>query len=195
MHVYFVGHSMVHMTWLYSGIWHWLPLLLFIYVIAFLMICLFYYHIVLHHFIRTSTFSLFLTHSLGHFLTTRDLHVQIGCFISLIRCWWARTLREEPEVTLCSIIGFHAFFYSVVSFSLCICLSYHPIPFICSLLSCVHIYMCIAVIMIYHSRFLYLVQVTLDLACIREVFSSRICVTDLRRISAPAYFGKRGVTG
>ena len=46
----------------------------------------------------------------------------------------------------------------------------------------------------YYGSDLYLVHVTLGLACIREVFSSRIYVADLRRDSIFAYFEKRGVT-
>jgi len=52
----------------------------------------------------------------------------------------------------------------------------------------------IAVILIYHSRFLYLVLVTLGLACIHGEFFSRICSTDSHRIPAIVYFGRRGVT-
>jgi len=88
-------------------------------------------------------------------LTILDLHIQI---LDALLYWsgvqWYRTCREEHGVTLGSIIGILPFFHSVDSFSLRISLSYHPIPFLCSLLSCVDIYICIAVIMIYDSRFL-----------------------------------------
>jgi len=33
----------------------------------------------------------------------RFAHPDIGCFISLIRCWWACTLREESEIFLCCL--------------------------------------------------------------------------------------------
>ena len=45
------------------------------------MLC--YVHIVYEH--EYLPLFLFFTHSLGQFLTTLDLHVQIGCFISLVR--------------------------------------------------------------------------------------------------------------
>ena len=51
----------------------------------------------------------------------------------------------------------------------------------------------IAVILIYGLD-LYLVQVTLGLACMRGVFSSRIYVADSRRDSVFMYFEKRDVT-
>ena len=38
------------------------------------------------HYLYARASSLFLTHSLGHFLTTLNLHVQILTFFSLIRC-------------------------------------------------------------------------------------------------------------
>jgi len=86
-------------------------------------------------------------------------------------------------------------FISLIPFSLCISLSYHPIPFLCSLLSgmVIHMLYC-SVIMIHFNRFILLVQVTLGLACIRGVFSSRIYITDSRRDSVSTYFGKQGVT-
>jgi len=59
----------------------------------------------------------------------------------------------------------------------------HVWTFICS----------ITVISILFNRFLHLARVTLELACIRGVFSSRIYVIDSRRDSISAYFGKQGV--
>jgi len=67
----------------------------------------------------------YLTHSLGCFLTTLNLYVQIGCFISFIRCCWARTLCEELEFLSSWLLVFLSLFHPVV------------IPFPYSLLSCV----------------------------------------------------------
>ena len=52
----------------------------------------------------------------------------------------------------------------------------------------------IAVILIHPRFFLSLVQVTLDLTHIREVFFLRICDADPHRDSVSMYFGKQGVT-
>jgi len=52
----------------------------------------------------------------------------------------------------------------------------------------------IAVIWIYRSRLLYLIQGTLYLACICGVFFSRIYVADSHRNYVFMYFGKRSVT-
>ena len=57
-------------------------------------------------FICTSTFSLFFTHSLGHFLTTMGLHVQIGCFISLIRYSLRSYASWGPRVYLYLVLVF-----------------------------------------------------------------------------------------
>jgi len=46
------------------------------------------------------------------------------------------------------------------------------------------------IMLLIHSLF----RLHLGLACIYGVFFSRIYVADSRRVSAPAYFGKRGVT-
>ena len=43
----------------------------------------------------------------------------------------------------------------------------------------------------FHSWFIYLSQVTLSLACIRGIFSSRICVTDSRHVSFLWILGSR----
>ena len=100
------------------------------------------------------TFPFYFTHSLGRFLTTLNLHVQILNVLfywtddELVRFAWS---LELPSARL-SV--FPVFFCSVVFFSLCISLSYHPMSFICSLLSCVDIYMCITVIMIYYNFFI-----------------------------------------
>jgi len=134
---------------------------------------------------------LYFTHSLSRFLMTLHLHVQIWCFISLIKCWWARTLREDPEFLPIQ------FWYSYVSFIHFISwFSLYRIQLLFHFLAiCYHVWISIcsiAVIMIYYSIFLYLVQVNLGLACIRGVFSSRIYVADSRRVSVFTYFGKRG---
>ena len=60
--------------------------------------------------------------------------------------------------------------------------------------SCVVIIYIIAVIVNYYGSDLYLVQITLDLACIRGTFSSRIYVADSYRNSVFTYFKKRDVT-
>ena len=52
----------------------------------------------------------------------------------------------------------------------------------------------IAMVLIYHGRFLYFVQVTLGLACIREVISSHIYVADSRQNSVFMYFRNWGMT-
>ena len=74
---------------------HWtlalIPLLLFIYVIAFLMIWLFYCYIVLHHFICTCIFPLIFTHLLGvltpWICISRSIYVTLLIrYLGLITC-------------------------------------------------------------------------------------------------------------
>ena len=75
------------------------------------LLCYYYLHTVYIH----DHFPFFFTYLLGHFLTTLDLHVQIGCFLLLIRCLLRSYAREEPRVTLSSIIDIPVFFYSIDS--------------------------------------------------------------------------------
>ena len=135
------------------------------------------------------------THTLiRSLLTTLDSHVQgIGHLLILFRCSCDRTLCEEVGVSP------FWFWYSCISLFLLLflnsCIS-HLASFhsIFHLRSCVAFICIIAVIVDYYGSDLYLIQVTLGLACIHEVYSLRIYVVDLRD-SVSSCFGKRGVTG
>ena len=128
------------------------------------------------------------TYSPGRFLTTLHLHVQLLDALFLL-CRFDETIHIARSLSLSLIMVFSSLLssyyflilplsYSVVTFfPLFIC--YHCVKFTCI----------IAVILILVSIYT-LFQVTLSLACIRGVFSSRIYVTDSRRDSVFTYFGR-----
>ena len=90
------------------------------------------------HCLYTRAPSLFLTHLLGPFLTILHLHVQIGCFISLIRRSWDRTLGVWSFFLLITSILI-SFTFLLFSNSLCIRSSYHSfLVFI--VIMCGHLY-------------------------------------------------------
>ena len=155
------------------------------------------------------TFPFYFIHSLGCFLTTLNLHVQI---LKVFFYWsgvrWDQTCCEDLEflylvwyscLHFIPVVSVVFLFYIIASrYFIPYSYYYHVWTLIRS----------IAMMVIHFSRFLYLVQVILGLACIRGVFSSRIYVADSRHDSIfhvfwearrdilhhATYFEKRGVT-
>jgi len=131
----------------------------------------------------------YFTHSLSRFLTTLDLHIQIvNVFILWTRYSMRLDMLRGSGVSFYSILVFRRFpdfsYIRLIAYSILLFIWYHVWTSICS----------IAVILIYCSRLLYLVQVALGLACIHGVFFSCIYVTDSRRNFIFTYFGKWGMT-
>ena len=86
IHVCYVGHPMIHMTWLDIWLYYWCPYYgLFMFCIVFQPYSSIYYHHMLTRYMHVHL-PLYFTYSLGHFLMTLNLHVQIRCFILLFRC-------------------------------------------------------------------------------------------------------------
>ena len=151
------------------------------------------------HTLYAYALSLFLTHSLGCFLTTLDLHVQIlnvSCYWSGVR--WDWTCCEKLEFLYSfwyyylpfSSSWFRSFpdslYIAISRYSFSVFIWYHVWTSICN----------IPVILIYHSRLFYI-------ACSDyfrlSVYTWGILLAYIhRRLSSRLlfmYFGKRGVTG
>ena len=92
-----------------------------------------------HCLFARAPFPLFI-HSLGRFLMTLNLHVRIGCFISLIRCSLRLYASQGPRVSLNLILVFLLLLYSYCFLILCISLSV-TIHLLIYLLPCVDTYM------------------------------------------------------
>ena len=114
-----------------------------------------YIIIICSHIICTCIFPFYFTHSLGRFLMTMDLHIQIWCLISLIRC------SMRPGMLWGAGVSLYLFWYSSFSFYSCrFCSSlilYHYQLLLHSLFIYYHVWMLIcdiAAILIYRSRFL-----------------------------------------
>ena len=134
------------------------------------------------------------TRSPGRFLTTLDLHVQIldalclwcRCFM---RLYASRGPGASPYLTLVSLSFLPSYYFLILDIS---------VSFVIPLLYPYIMHGCLYVLLqwslIIMVQILYLIQVTLGLACIRGVVSSRVYVADSRRDSVFTYFGKRGVT-
>jgi len=101
-------------TWL--DIWFctdWLYYCIFMFYMLFLSCSSIYYHHMLTHVICTCTFPFILTHLLGRFLTNLNLHIQIGCLISLSGVELVRFTRIGASFY--SILVFLLLFYSCYS--------------------------------------------------------------------------------
>jgi len=146
------------------------------------------------HVIRTCTFPFILTHSLEvltpWICTSRSLYITLlSRYLERI----TRLTRSRSSLTWSSLLGiFLLFFVPIAVIILCIGLGIYSIP----LFICYHVwtFICsIAVILIHHSDYI-ACSITLGLACIRGVSSSRIYITNSHHDSVSTYFGKRGVT-
>jgi len=103
-HISYDRHIIVHMTLLYTRLVTYARLHTFIcrhvHVIVIQLFFLFSFRpiVILYTLFICMSTSLFFMHSLGRFLTTLDLHVQI---LDILFYWsgvcWARTLHEELE--------------------------------------------------------------------------------------------------
>ena len=121
-------------------------------------------------------------------------HPDIGRFGSIVQVF-DETVRLARSWILPPFLFWYSCIFLFLLFSL-IHVYHTQLPFhsLFYLRSCVALICIIAVIADYYGSDLQLVQVTLGLASIRGVFSSRIYVADSRRDSVSTYFGKRGVT-
>jgi len=137
-----------------------------------------------------------LIHSLGRFLTTLDLYVQIldvSCYWLGVRWNWTCCKKLEFLSNYFDIIVFLFIPIDFVVFLILYKLLSVVIPF--SLFMWYHVWAFICSIAVMLIDFLQLIQVTLGLAHMSGVLSSRIYIADSRRDSVPTYFGKRGVIG
>ena len=134
------------------GFTSWYRLLVLSVVFFYLHTCPYYYSIIFYlqfimlllctHCLYAQASSFFLTHLLGRFLMTLHLHVQIGFFISMIRCSLRSYISQGPGVSLYLILIFLLLLYS---YYFLILLYHYQLPFhlFIYLSSYVDIYMCI----------------------------------------------------
>jgi len=96
--------------------------------------------IICTHCLCTCTFPFYFTHSLGRFLTTLYLHVQIGCFYFFDQVLMSSSASRGLGVSFYSILVFLLLIYS--SYFMILSMS-HPvvISFLFYMISCVDIYM------------------------------------------------------
>jgi len=135
--------------------------------------------------------TLYFTHSLGRFITTLHLHVQIGCFILLIRCSMRPDMLRGVLSSLYSIIGIPTF-YSCRSL-------WFPRMDFCSIPSfpCYHCARYLYVILQWY-RFILVNYIACSCYFRLSVYTWDIFLAYIRRDSRYdsvfMYFGKRGVT-